>query len=113
MDIRIKRLNMLKNQLDQYKTIDTDLDTSVDQIKAPITNYSQLRAQMLSEHVQSGYAFNDSFNNVGVYAEYNNGRGLNFHIYPLLTTVSELKLKDLDLHRESDDKKKLAVTTKI
>ena len=113
MDIRIKRLNMLKNQLDQYKTIDTDLDTSVDQIKAPITNYSQLRAQMLSEHVQSGYAFNDSsFNNVEVYAEYNNGKGLNFHIYPLITTVSESKTEDLELHRESDDKKKLAVIKK-
>ena len=38
MDIRIKRLNMLKNQLDQYKTIYADLDASVDPIKAPITN---------------------------------------------------------------------------
>ena len=114
MDIRIKRLNMLKNQLDQYKTIDTELDTSVDQIKAPFKNYSQLRAQMLSEHVQSGYAFNDSsFNNVGVYVEYDNGKGLNFHIYPLITTLSESKTEDLELHRVSDDNKKLAVIKKI
>ena len=117
MDKRIIFLNNLKKWLGQFTVSENKVNAGLDQTqKAPITNYSRLRAQMLAENVQSGVAFNEtSFNNSGVFAEFTNGVELNFHIYPLMSEVDKSLPEDLDAHKETEEENllNLAVTKNI
>ena len=114
MDKRIIFLNNLKKRLGQFMVLGNNVNTGLDQTKkAQITNYAQLRAQMLAENVQSGIAFDEtSLKNSEVFAEFTNGDKLNFHIYPLMSEVTKSMPEDSDVHKKTVEENllNLAVT---
>jgi hypothetical protein len=114
MDKRLTFLNRLKKRLNSYIVSGSQKNNSLHQKKqTPITNYSQLRAQMLCENVQSGMALDIiTFNTSSVYVEFSKGGTFNFHIYPIINEVSESLTKNSDKDRETEEQKLNYLTVK-
>jgi len=95
MDKRISLLNSLKTRLSNLVTNKNITQKE----KLNTVEYARLKAAMINDNIQSGYALNErAFHYNEVYAESKKGK-LSYHIYPLLKK-SSIKEPEYDKQEE-------------